>query len=162
MLEAIMEPLDARAVAQEVVDLATPIASDAGLTLRLEAAGPVPARADAGFVRKVIRQLVGNAIKFTQPGGEVIVRVGCDPAHGGAPTITVADTGMGVPAEVLPRLFDRFYQVENDATRRFGGTGMGLALAKGLADAMGARLDAKSHPGEGSTFRLVLEAPAGA
>jgi signal transduction histidine kinase/CheY-like chemotaxis protein len=162
MLEAIMEPLDARAVAQEVVALAGPIAQDAGLTLRLEAAGPVPARADSGFVRKVIRQLVGNAIKFTQAGGEVIVRVGPDPAHHGAPTITVADTGMGVPAEELPRLFERFYQVENHATRRFGGTGMGLALAKGLADAMGAVLDAESHPGKGSTFRLMLQAPDGA
>jgi signal transduction histidine kinase/FixJ family two-component response regulator len=161
MLEAIMEPLDARAVAQEVVALAAPIAQDAGLTLRLEAPGPVRARADAGFVRKVIRQLVGNAIKFTQPGGEVIVRVGHDDAHGGAPIITVSDTGMGVPADELPRLFERFYQVESHATRRFGGTGMGLALAKGLADAMDACLDAESHPGKGSTFRLVLKAPEG-
>lgn len=76
----------------------------------------------------------------------------------GAVALAVEDTGIGIDPEILPRIFDRFYQAEGHSTSRFGGMGLGLALVKGFADLMGARVEAESKPGQCSTFPVVWPA----
>ena len=116
---------------------------------------------DAGHLRQVLMNLVGNAVKFTDQGR---VRVDVDVAAG-APEdartrlrFTVTDTGIGIPASAQQKIFESFTQTDGSITRRYGGTGLGLAISRGLAEAMQGRLDVSSEPGKGSTFTLTLPA----
>ncbi|MFP5502934.1 MAG: ATP-binding protein, partial [Candidatus Sericytochromatia bacterium] len=154
MLEAGSEPLDLAGLAREVEGFMRPEAENKNLALktRLEA-GPEAPVGDAAFVKHIVRHLVANAIKFTAPGGTVTLRSGGGP---GEAWIEVEDTGIGMAPETQKRLFERFYQAEASPTRRFGGTGMGLALARGLAELMKARIDVASELGRGSRFRLTF------
>src|SRR5262249_29478129 len=93
--------------------------------------------ADAQRFRQVVRGLIDNAVKFTPEGGRVSVHAHSDNATGKC-VIEVADTGIGIGADALPRVFDRFFQEDNSRTRRYGGMGMGLALARRLCEAHGA------------------------
>ncbi len=113
--------------------------------------------ADAGRLVQVLRAILDNAVKFGDGRGRVTVSFA--PVHDGREVrIEVADQGVGIPAEDLPRIFDRFFQVDNSATRRYGGTGMGLALVKRMVTAHGARVDVESTVGEGT--RVILTWPA--
>jgi signal transduction histidine kinase len=109
--------------------------------------------ADAERVHQVIFNLVDNAVRFTPEGGEVRIE-----AHrqDGSVEVTVADTGVGVPAEDLPRLFERFYRVDPARARGDGGTGIGLAIARSVVEAHGGTISAESEPGRGSTFTFDL------
>ena len=139
-------------VVQPPVERLRPQAERAGLTLQVDLPeGLPPVLADAERVRQVITNLVHNAIKFTPPGGHVVVsarRVGEDLV------LSVRDTGIGIPAEELPRIFERFYKV--DRARAGGGTGLGLAIAKHIVQAHGGRIWAESVEGKGSTFSFTL------
>jgi len=101
----------------------------------------------------VITNLVDNAIKFTPEGGTVEVSVG---ATGAAALITVTDTGRGIPADDLTRIFDRFYRVERSRSRGAGGTGLGLAIARHIVEAHGGRITVTSRINAGSTFQVTL------
>ena len=92
-----------------------------------------------------------NAIKFTPPGGRIVVSAAADDA---SVSISVRDTGVGIGAADLPRLFERFYKV--DRARRSEGTGLGLAIAKHIVEAHGGAVRAESAPGQGATFTIVL------
>jgi two-component system sensor histidine kinase BaeS len=102
-------------------------------------------------LREVLTNLIANGLRYTPAGGALTVTVA--PAPGQA-VITVQDTGAGIPPEALPHIFDRFYK--SDESR---GMGLGLAIAKSLADAHGGTLTAESAPGQGAVFRLTLPAP---
>ena len=104
----------------------------------------------------MLLNLVGNAIKFTEQG-QVRIEAAWS-AEGERLTCRVVDTGPGIPADRLERLFQRFSQVDASTTRRYGGTGLGLAICKGLIEAMGGRIGADSTPGAGSTFWFELPA----
>lgn len=119
------------------------------LTTAVEA-GLAPVRADRGRVVQVLSNLVGNALKFTQPAGRVEVRVA--PSNGDA-LFSVSDNGPGIPPEELPHIFERFWQPRE---QRKGGTGLGLAIARGIVEAHGGRIHAESTPGAGSTFRFTI------
>jgi len=112
--------------------------------------------ADPDRFEQVVRALVDNAVKFSDGQGRVGVRAGLEPG-GQTMRIEVIDQGIGISAEDLPRIFDRFYQVDNTATRRYGGTGMGLALVKRLVQAHGAKVSVDTKLGEGT--RVVLYWP---
>jgi signal transduction histidine kinase/CheY-like chemotaxis protein/HPt (histidine-containing phosphotransfer) domain-containing protein len=110
-------------------------------------------RSDAGRIRQVLTNLVGNAVKFTS-AGEVLVHVDLRERAGTRLVVrfSVRDTGIGIPDDVLPRLFQPFAQADATTTRRFGGTGLGLSISKQIVEAMHGKIDATSVAGEGSTF----------
>jgi signal transduction histidine kinase len=108
-------------------------------------------RADPDRLGQALRALIDNAVKFSNGQGRVIVRAWRD---AGGVLIDVVDEGIGMPAEDVPRIFERFYQVDNTATRRFGGTGMGLALVKRVVEAHGAVVDVETRLGSGTRMAL--------
>ena len=112
---------------------------------------------DPIHLRRVLDNLLGNALKFTPAGGQIAVRLGLEDQD---LVLEVADTGVGIPGDQLERIFDRFYQVDGSMSRRYGGSGLGLALVKDIAKAHGGSVSVESHTGQGSTFRVSL--PSGA
>jgi PAS domain S-box-containing protein len=123
------------------------------------AVAPCPAsltaRADAEKVRQILVNLLSNAVKFTDPGGRVDLTCA---AAGDQVRVIVRDTGIGIAADQLDRIFEPFVQVRADLTRVAEGTGLGLAISRDLARGMGGDLTAESAPGAGSTFTLTLPA----
>ncbi len=140
-------------------DLASPAvermqiqAQRSGLSLQLECAGDLPAvKADPQRIENVLVNLIHNAIKFTPPGGQIIVS-----AHQERNTMvfSIHDTGIGIAPEALPRIFERFYKI--DRSRSSGGTGLGLSIARHIIEAHGGRIWAESKENEGSTFSFTL------
>jgi signal transduction histidine kinase len=118
-----------------------------------------PALGDARRVAQVLNNLVGNAVKFTPEGGSVRVAVSLEPD--GLLSVSVTDTGIGIPDDKLAQVFEPFYQADNSLTRQHGGSGLGLPIARSLVEAMGGTLMIESREGAGSTFRFTLpcEAP---
>ncbi|MGZ9166660.1 MAG: sensor histidine kinase, partial [Anaerolineales bacterium] len=109
--------------------------------------------ADGVKISIVLSNLIKNAIQFTDSGGHVTIGVDEVPGH---MKISVMDDGVGIPAKDLPRVFERFFQVETHLTRRFGGMGLGLAVAKAMVELHGGRIWAESEEGKGSTFTFLL------
>jgi PAS domain S-box-containing protein len=131
------------------------LAAEKGLELRIEADGPL-AHSDASLVGQIMRNLLSNAIKYTREGW---VRLG---ATGGANRVRldVTDTGVGIPADQLPYIYDEFYQVGVASNTAREGYGLGLAIVQRLVKLLGLRLEARSEVGRGSTFSLELPAAA--
>jgi two-component system, sensor histidine kinase and response regulator len=133
-----------------------------GVALRTDAGDAPPwLRGDVTRVRQALLNLAGNAVKFTEQGAvELRIRVVQQDADSVLLRFEVEDTGIGIPAEHLARLFEEFAQADSSMTRRFGGTGLGLAITRRLARLMGGDAGAQSQPGEGSLFwftaRLAL------
>jgi signal transduction histidine kinase len=132
------------------------------LARRFEAAGvtlnrlldPAPVLADERWMHQVVTNLLGNALKFTPAGGSVTIRTGRGGPGGAGAVLEVADTGVGIPADELPRIFDRFWR--GQAAAQTSGSGIGLAIAAELTLAHGGTLTADSRPGEGTRLTLVL------
>jgi signal transduction histidine kinase len=119
-------------------------------------------RTDRVRLRQILVNLVGNAVKFTDRGG-IVVSVRTDADDGKAWTIDVTDTGIGIDADKRPQLFEPFQQADASISQRYGGSGLGLALSRRLAEQLGGSLVLlRSAPGAGSTFRLTLKALPGA
>lgn len=134
-------------------------AESKGVVLAVRVADDLPelVTGDPIRVRQVLTNLVGNAVKFTAQGR---VDVTAARGVGDAVVVRVTDTGVGIAADVLPKLFDPFAQADATTTRRYGGTGLGLAISRELAELMGGTLTASSVPGEGSEFVLAVPLPA--
>ena len=116
------------------------------------AAGLLPLYTDPGKLKVVIKNLIGNATKFTEKGSITVNAYGC----GSGIEIDVIDTGVGIPADELPIIFEPFRQLESAKTRRFGGTGLGLHIVKRLLELLGGRITVESEVGHGSTFRVWM------
>ena len=155
-VELEMIDFDLRTTVESVIGLLARSASQRGLQLLDIVHAQVPSllRGDAGRLRQVLTNLVGNAIKFTE-AGEVVVLVGLDgPVAGSVVTIRVevTDTGPGIPPDHQDRLFQPFSQADGSTSRRFGGTGLGLAICRQLVELMGGEIGVRSMVGVGSTF----------
>ena len=144
----------------DVVSMMAARAQAKGLALRAEIAPDLPAAVlgDPSRMRQVLFNLIGNAIKFTEQG-TVGVAVSSRALSATRVTICVAveDTGIGVSAADLPRLFERFSQADASTSRRFGGSGLGLAITREIVDLMGGEVKVQSQPGVGSRFSLEVE-----
>ena len=113
----------------------------------------VSVRADEQMLNLILSKLLSNAIKFTSEKGSISVSAKC---RGETVVITLTDTGVGIPEEELERIFQRFYQVEDSLRREHGGLGLGLSIARDMAELMDGRIWAESQVGQGSTFYLAL------
>ncbi|MFZ0266860.1 ATP-binding protein [Caulobacter sp.] len=116
-------------------------------------------RGDADRLRQILGNLVSNALKFTLEGSVSVRFASAD--DGSGLRIDVVDTGIGIDAETLPRLFDKFVQADSSTTRRFGGSGLGLSICNELASLMGGGVHVQSREGQGSTFTVVVAMPRG-
>jgi two-component system phosphate regulon sensor histidine kinase PhoR len=147
-----IKPTDVGALVQELVDRLRPIAERMRQKLTVELGqGLHDLPVDAGRIDRALVNLVQNAIKFTPEGGAISVKA----SHAGnGLKISVSDTGVGIAVSDLPRVFERFYKVEQ--SRASGGTGLGLALVKHAVEAHGGSVTAESRLGEGSTFTITI------
>ncbi len=134
------------------------VAGQAGLTLKAEIAdGLDPVLGNPNHLRQVLDNLLSNACKFTPAGGSVTVRLWQTESN---LVLEVTDTGIGIPPDQMDRIFERFYQIDGSPTRRYEGTGLGLALVKEVVKAHDGQVSVESQgvPGQGSTFRILLPA----
>jgi two-component system phosphate regulon sensor histidine kinase PhoR len=141
-----------RAVSESFSDSAT----DKGLELSWRDEGAPAVVTDEERLRRILENLVDNALKYTPGGGRVEI-VSAPSGDGGA-VLDVIDDGPGIPAEHLPRIFERFYRVDKARSRELGGTGLGLAIVKHLAEGLGASVSVESVVGQGTRFRVKLPA----
>jgi signal transduction histidine kinase len=144
--------MDLARVARDACELFQPIAEDKGVTMTFSAPENVDFRGDIRMIQRMIANLLDNAIKNT-PSGEG-VRLSIHEESARSIVVSVEDTGIGISETDLPRIFDRFYRC--DPSRSQAGIGLGLSLAKAIAQAHGGAIDAASRPGKGSTFRVTL------
>ena len=159
LLEA--EPVDLRTVVANVHSMVAERAAERGLQLQLQLPEGVPALlGDATRLQQALLNYAHNAIKFT-PAGRVTLRLNLADVGEGMmqARFEVEDTGIGIDADTLARLFNTFEQADNSSTRHFGGTGLGLAITRRLAGLMGGEAGAHSQPGQGSTFWFTVRLP---
>lgn len=154
-VEIAAEPLAVEGVLQRVRETFEPLTSEKGLALRIEMAPGAPVRlvGDEQRLRQVVKNLVANAVKFTE-SGEVSLRV--EAATGDRVRFAVSDTGIGIDPAQLDVIFEAFRQADGSTSRKFGGSGLGLSISRDLAQRMGGDITVASTPGRGSTFTLEL------
>jgi PAS domain S-box-containing protein len=149
------EAADVVTLARDTVSLVSPGAAAKGLGLACELPdNAIAVRTDAGKLRQVLLNLLGNAVKFTDKGG-IMLRV--RPVDGGV-EFTVADTGMGIPPENIERIFDRFWQADQGSAQTVSGAGLGLTVSRRLVELIGGTLTVQSEPGKGSAFTFRIPA----
>jgi signal transduction histidine kinase len=108
---------------------------------------------DRASIKQVVVNLLDNAIKYTPRGGAISLNV---QARGGKAVLEVGDTGMGIPSDALPHVFERFFRVDKARSREAGGAGLGLAIVKSICAAHGGKVEVESAEGKGSRFRVEL------
>lgn len=150
-----LEDSDLNELAREASDAVRPLVVQGQLTLDAEfSKSPLPVRADADKLTQVLLNLLGNAVAYNQPGGCITVTTG---NSGGEAFVQVSDTGIGIEAEHLPRLFERFYRVEASRTNARGHAGLGLAISRQIIQQHAGRITVESQPGKGSRFTVWLK-----
>jgi signal transduction histidine kinase len=150
---------------EEQARLITPRATEKGLLIEIEVPADLPdVLVDPQQIARAVMLILDNAIKFTPQGGHVTLTAKAHVAPDDAPSswergyveVNLSDTGIGIPADKIPRIFEKFYQVDASTTRSYGGTGLGLALVKQILDSHGTQVMVESTPNVGSTFRFRL------
>jgi signal transduction histidine kinase len=144
--------LDLADLTHQVVTACRPLAEHKQVKLSDRTSGPVPSRGDAKRLTQALNHLVVNAIKFTAPGGEILV----ESMDTGEPEVTITDTGVGIAEEDLPHVFDRFYRCASADVMAVQGPGLGLAIVKSIIEAHHGSVHLQSEPGVGTTVRLTL------
>jgi two-component system, sensor histidine kinase len=158
-LEIQDRPFDIAQLAQAIRETYAPQARDKGLAFEVAIAPEAQGvwRGDADRLRQILGNLISNALKFTLEGAVAIRFASAE--DGSGLRIDVADTGIGISPEILPRLFDKFVQADSSTTRRFGGSGLGLAICRELAVLMDGTIKVQSREGRGSTFTVLVALP---
>jgi two-component system phosphate regulon sensor histidine kinase PhoR len=146
--------VDLPAVVRRAADLLMPLAQRKRQSLVLEIDASMPrVQGIADYLERAVSNLIENAIKYTPEEGRITVRAAREPQSA---VVQVTDTGIGIPPDDLPRIFERFYRVDRSRSREMGGTGLGLSIVKHVAQSHGGTIEASSSPGRGSTFTMKL------
>jgi two-component system, OmpR family, sensor kinase len=153
-LDVAHEPLDLQRLVEETIALLVPFAQTKQIRVESDLHSAT-VLGDASRLTQVATNLIDNAIQYNRPGGRVHVRLD---AKDGRAELTVEDTGVGIPNEDCPHLFERFYRVDKARSRASGGQGLGLAICKGVVEAHGGTIGFTTEPGKGSTFWVRLPA----
>ena len=140
----------------DVVAWLAPMAQERGVRLSLSGE-PLTVNGDAEQLREALNNVIANAILYNKPGGSVTISTR---ESSGKASIEVVDTGIGIPAEAVPRVFDRFFRVDKARSRAMGGSGLGLSIARTIFIAHGGDITCTSEPGVGSMFVISLPAVA--
>jgi signal transduction histidine kinase len=151
---------DLPGIVRQAVDAVAPQAEAAGVTVEVEIAPSLPLLGgDEASLATIVTNLVSNAVKYNRVGGRVTIRAA---AEGTMALLEVVDTGIGIPDQAIPHLFEEFYRVRTDQTRHIAGTGLGLAICKRIAHDLGGSIEVASRVGEGTRFavRIPLAATA--
>jgi signal transduction histidine kinase len=146
--------VDLAAAAVAAIEVVTAQATQRSVTVELHSAGPLTISADAREIEIIFNNLLTNAIKYNRDGGRVDVTLG---RAGKQAVIAVADTGIGLTAEELKRLFGEFVRIRNEKTQSILGSGLGLSIVKKLAMLYGGDVQVESQPDVGSTFTVTLD-----
>jgi signal transduction histidine kinase len=153
-IKLIIQPEDITDLIKQTIAAMQAKATARGLALTSDVPATLPAVSiDAHRIKQVLLNLLENAVSHTDKGGKITVTAR---QQGNQIHISVADTGEGIPAEELPLIFERFYRVDKSRTRKTGGSGLGLTIAKRLVEAHGGKIEVKSEPGQGSIFTFTL------
>ncbi|HZM65979.1 MAG TPA: ATP-binding protein [Nakamurella sp.] len=151
------QPVDLHAVLSAAIDTAAPVAAGRDVTLKLAACvEPVIVRGDPVRLGQAVDNLISNAVKFTPTGGRVAVTLGTGDTPDPAALISVSDTGVGIPADELDRLFSRFFRASTATANAVPGVGLGLTITKAIAEAHHGSIRVASTVGDGTTFTLEL------
>jgi signal transduction histidine kinase len=149
------QPVDLASLLRGLVEKLSPQAHQAQVNLRAEIGPLTTLTGDEDRLVQAFANLVDNALKFTPANGEVVIRAG---QAAGQVEVSISDTGPGIPAEDLPRIFDRFYQTDKSRSRERRGSGLGLSIASEIIQAHRGTITIRSLPGKGSTFIVTLPA----
>jgi signal transduction histidine kinase len=154
-LQLTLAEADINELLVEATEAAQPAANAKQIELTLEAGRLAPAVCDRRRIAQLVDNLISNAVKFTPQGGQVEVKAAQD---GSAIALSVTDTGIGIPADELPRLFGRFFRASSATSNAIPGTGLGLAISQAIAQAHNSTITVQSTLAQGTTFRLLLAA----
>jgi signal transduction histidine kinase len=157
-LELNARPVDFRALVSDVHDDLSRIAEANGITSEVSLNGPVTVQGDEGRLRQLLLILLDNALKYTDPGGRVDIALARDDNRA---RLVVSDTGIGIPAEDLPHIFERFYRVDRAREHESGGTGLGLSIAQWIVQAHHGNIKVDSDVGRGTRFQIDIPAASG-
>jgi heavy metal sensor kinase len=146
-------PFDLGQLAVTTADQMALLAEDKHISIQRESTPRVPVQGDRARLKEVVVNLLDNAIKYTSEGGAIHLKVGTSNGHA---VLEVSDTGIGIPAEAVPHVFERFYRVDQARSREPDGAGLGLAIVKSICSAHGGTVDLQSVVGSGSRFRVTL------
>ncbi|MCJ7604481.1 MAG: ATP-binding protein [Dehalococcoidales bacterium] len=153
-LKLVLQTADMAAIISETVTAIQAKAASRGLTVALDIAdGLPPVTIDTHRIRQVLHNLLENAVIHTESGGSITVKAA---REDGFIKVSVTDTGEGIPADDMPRIFERFYRVDKSRTRATGGPGLGLTIAKRLVEAHGGSITVESVPGQGAAFHFTI------
>jgi signal transduction histidine kinase len=148
-------PTDVGKIIEEMVALMIPRAKEQGITLSFTCEGLKPVLADPKNIEEIFNNLFSNALNYSPDGGEVKISA---KMLGDFMEIKVADQGIGIPPEEIPKIFEKFYRVKDPKTRRVTGTGLGLSIVKGIVEAHRGSIDVQSVINLGTSFRVLLPA----
>ena len=146
-------PIDLKPLIIKAIDLVDVRAREQGIKFCLSCQNLTPVHADEDSLQEVFNNLLSNAVNYSPDGGEVSVKA---ERRGDLIEITISDTGVGIPREELPKIFDKFYRVKHPKTREVMGTGLGLSLVRSIIEAHHGTIEAESREGQGTTFRILL------
>jgi len=149
-----LKPLSLMEIAKESIEAVKKVAARSNVKIEVESPAHLPlVKLDKEQIKQVFMNLLDNAIKFNKEKGTVRVWAATD---GRSVTISVQDTGIGIPSKDLPRIYERFYRVDKARSRELGGTGLGLSIVKHIIEAHGGSVGVESIEGQGSTFYFKL------
>lgn len=152
-----LTPVDLRQVVEKIAVHARSKADSKQVILRVEVSPKVSwVKADQQKISWALTHLLDNAIKFTKPGGQVQLTISPDESHDKMVRLMVSDTGIGIPQERIDEIFEPFHQLDGSPTRRYGGTGLGLALVREIIEAHGSHIDVKSEVEQGTIISFSL------